>query len=117
MNTLVANHRSRADQLIKGQSSDIWDWQPRRNLTLAVASQLPECAQEIVFVWADAVDLRRRCLARPNLEGYDWTNHDFDLEIRLLIQWVSDLGLPTMCVKNPDGESLAIDECPTVWPE
>jgi len=114
--TLAANQDPDADQLVKGQSSDIWDWDPRRDLTLAIASRLPDCTQEIVFVWADRNDLRRRCLARPNPESYDWNNHDFDRELQWLIRWVVNLGLPTVCVKNPDVGPLSMDERPSTWP-
>jgi hypothetical protein len=114
--TLARHHRPGTDLLVKGQSSDIWDWDPRRDLTLAVASRLPHCTQEIVFVWADPGDLRRRCNSRPNPEGYNWNSHNFDLECRLLIQWVSALGLPTTCVKNSDEGGLAIGEHPAAWP-
>jgi hypothetical protein len=114
--TLVASYHSDSDQLVKGQSSDIWDWVPRRDLTLVIASELPECTQEIIFVWADTNELRRRCLARPNPETYDWNNHDFDRELQLLMQWVVNLDLPIHCVKNPDGGPLAIAERPSTWP-
>jgi hypothetical protein len=48
---------SDADQLAKGQSSDIWDQVPRRDLTLVIESGLPKCTPEIVFVWADTKTL------------------------------------------------------------
>lgn len=113
---LVARYRPDADQLAKGQSSDIWDWHPRRDVPLAIGARLPQCSQEIIVVWADRDELYRRCVTRPNPEGYDWDQHKFDVELQLLIGWVMKLGLPTLCVKNPDERPLAIGESPPGWP-
>src|ERR1700728_3982792 len=69
------------DLLVKGQSRDIWDRHPRRDLPGKVADLRPASRQEVVFVWTDLADLRPRCLNRGQDEMYDWQSHDFGLEL------------------------------------
>jgi hypothetical protein len=93
---------------MKGQSSDIWSWTPVRDLPGQLRVSLPECSQEIVFVWNDVAELDRRCRAR---------GPDVDPERETALQggWTKALGLNTVCVKNPDAGPLSVGVLPPQW--
>lgn len=106
-----SRHSPRLTQLVKGQSSDIWDesWgRPVRDIPGYLGALLPDCSQEAVFVWADVEDLDLRCRIR----GQDI---DCALETALQTRWTKRLTLPTLCVKNPTGGPIDIGACPPDW--
>ena len=61
---IVRHHRSGLAQLIKGRSRDIWDEFPQLDVPGQLARLLPNCQQELLFIWAHPAELSRRCRGR-----------------------------------------------------
>lgn len=116
----VERDRPGLTQLIKGQSIDIWDWEPRLNTP--GDARLQDCCQEVVFVWAHPNELNRRCVQRAehakranDLEEWEYwssqTEETCRQELNHQLRWVSSLKLPISWVKN-DGSQVEIGEKP-----
>jgi hypothetical protein len=98
-------------QLIKGQSIDIWDWEPQRDVPGILRGLLPDCREEVVFVWAPPAELHRRCVERAEHArqvGNDqlwryWsqqTTQTCRQELELQLRWVRALELEISWVKS-----------------
>src|SRR5947209_3448031 len=119
---IVRHHRSGLAQLIKGRSRDIWDEFPQLDVPGQLARLLPNCQQELLFIWAHPAELSRRCRARAEQakdagdEGRSayWSTYSEEVckrEHDQQIDWVSSLGLPILWVRNED-DQLGIGEQP-----